>query len=130
VAKHMENNELLRQDLVVVHGIVEFLRSGNTNTLPVKQQLLWARENPAAGDSALSMASIAGRNWGGLATATSMVKDGSRTWNDFLLQVIQHLIARVLLLLPNLKMLLALFLLDPPGELQATESTKDSHNAR
>ena len=89
VAKHMDNNEMLRQDLVTVHGIVEFLRSGNASCLPARQEAAWARENPGNGGNALAMSGLAGRSWGSLTTATSMVKDGSRTWNDFLLQVSQ-----------------------------------------
>ena len=51
VAKHMDNNEALRLDLLKVHGIMEFLRSGNALALPQTQQTIWERENPTAAKS-------------------------------------------------------------------------------
>lgn len=75
---HVASNEALRKDLIMLHGALEFMRTGNVEALSNRLKKEWKRlETDNAGG-------YAGRYWDNLGGAQSMVKDGARTWNDFL----------------------------------------------
>jgi len=81
VERHVENNESMRQDLLTLHGALEFVRTGNPDALPPSLSKDWAKlENEKTGG-------YAGRNWDQLISASSMVGNGVRTWNDFVAQM-------------------------------------------
>jgi len=82
VAKHVENNDLMRRDLLTLHGAMEFIRSGNQDALPPVLKRDWRRL-----EADPSLGGYAGRAWGQLTSANSMVRDGARTWNDFLINM-------------------------------------------
>jgi len=75
---HIAANEAMRKDLVMLHGALEFIRTGNVEALSNRLKKEWKRlETDNAGG-------YVGRYWDNLGGAQSMVKDGARTWNDFL----------------------------------------------
>jgi len=80
IAKHVEVNDAMRRDLVTLHGAMEFIRSGNQDALPIVLKRDWRK---LEGDPAIG--GYAGRAWGTLTSANAMVRDGAKTWNDFLM---------------------------------------------
>ena len=77
VTKHVENNESMRQDVVTLHGALEFVRTGNPDALPPFLAKDWRRIE------ADKTGGYAGRRWEQLTGQSSLVKDGTRTWHDF-----------------------------------------------